>query len=95
MSDFAKVHNVVWDVDDDGSGYVVFRTGVHKTAQTAKRKRVLLPIIVPLRGVHGNAFGNELWQAFEDSAPFKGGEGLASSSRPNLEGCRLSGQAMR
>ena len=58
MSDVAKVHNVVWGVDDDGSGYIVFRTGVHKTAQTAKRKRVLLPIIVPLRGVHGNAFGS-------------------------------------
>ena len=72
VSDFAKVHNVVWDVDEDGSGYIVFRTGVHKTAQTAKRKRVLLPIIVPLRGVHGNAFGNELRQAFEDiSAPLE------------------------
>ena len=65
VSDLDCVHDASWDVDEDGSGYLVLRVGWHKTSNLAQKKRVLMPLIVPLVGVDGTPFGNELWQAFE------------------------------
>ena len=64
VSDLDSVHDATWDVGEDGSGYLVLRIGWHKTSNLSQKKRVLLPFIVPLSGVDGIPFGNELWQVF-------------------------------
>ena len=65
VSDLDCVHDATWDTDEDGSGYLVLRVGWHKTSNLAQKRRVLLPLIIPLVGVDGVPFGNELWQVFE------------------------------
>ena len=66
VSDLDSVHDATWDVGEDGSGYLVLRIGWHKTSNLSQKKRVLLPLIVPLLGVDGIPFGNELWQVFNE-----------------------------
>ena len=66
VSDLDCVHDATWDVGEDGSGYLVLRVGWHKTSNLSQKKRVLVPLIVPLLGVDGLPFGNELWQVFSD-----------------------------
>ena len=66
VSDLDSVHDATWDVGEDGCGYLVLRIGWHKTSNLSQKKRVLLPLIVPLVGVDGLPFGNELWQVFSD-----------------------------
>ena len=66
VSDLDCVHDATWDVSEDGSGYLVLRVGWHKTSNLSQKKRVLLPLIVPLMGIDGLPFGNELWQVFSD-----------------------------
>ena len=61
-----SVDIATWDVGEDGSGYLVLRVGWHKTSNLSQKKRVLLPLIVPLLGVDGLPFGNELWQVFNE-----------------------------
>ena len=65
VSDLDCVHDATWDVGDDGTGYLILRVGWHKTSNLSQKKRVLLPLIVPLTGVDGLPFGNELWQVFD------------------------------
>ena len=66
VSDLDSVHDATWDVGADGSGYLVLRVGWHKTSNLSQKKRVLLPLIVPLTGVDGLPFGNELWQVLDE-----------------------------
>ena len=65
VSDLDCVHDAIWDTDEDGSGYLVLRAGWLKTSNLSQRKRVLLPLIIPLVGVGGVPFGNELWQVYD------------------------------
>ena len=65
VSDLDCVHDATWDTDEDGSGYLILRVGWHKTSNLAQKKRVLLPLIIPLVGVDRAPFGNELWHVFD------------------------------
>ena len=65
VSDLDSVHDATWDVGDDGSGYLVLRVGWRKTSNLSQKKRVLMPLIIPLVGVDGLPFANELWQVFD------------------------------
>ena len=57
VSDLDSVHDATWDVGADSSGYLVLRVGWHKTSHLSQKKRVLLPLVVPLSGVDGLPFG--------------------------------------
>eukprot|EP00434_Breviolum_minutum_P005901 symbB.v1.2.005202.t1/scaffold299.1/size236002/14 len=70
-SDFRYISKVILDVDDRG-GFVETRTRHHKTARSALKKTVLLPIIAPARGVDGSIWVHDVAKAFADiGLPFE------------------------
>ena len=85
VSDTACVRRAQWDTDHEGRGYLVLWTSVHKASRVHRRKAQLMPIVVPLTGVDGAPFGNEVRgiqletraDAFLMSPPHPGSAGKA------------------
>ena len=66
VSDTACIRRAQWDTDHEGRGYLVLWTSVHKASRVHRRKAQLMPIIVPLTGVDGAPFGNQVWEALSN-----------------------------
>ena len=62
-SDLACVHDAVADYGEEG-GYLEIRTGIHKTGRTAQKKAMLLPILIPAKGVTGTVWMYSAAKAF-------------------------------
>ena len=63
-SDLANVEKIYEDWGDDG-GFVEIHTRTHKTARCAVSKTILLPIVLPVIGVHGKVWAGQAKNAFE------------------------------
>ena len=62
-SDLACVHDAVADSGEEG-GCLEIRTGTHKTGRTAQKKAMLLPILIPAKGVTGTVWMYNAAKAF-------------------------------
>ena len=63
-SDLRKIYRIILDVDEHG-GFVELQTRHHKTAKSALKKSILLPILAPARGVDGSVWPMKGLAAFE------------------------------
>ncbi|CAE7949787.1 unnamed protein product, partial [Symbiodinium sp. KB8] len=72
-SDFKNIERVEWDVkplsegvaEEGREGYIVVYTRNHKTSRATAKKLKLLPIIIPVSGVHGRPWAFAARSAFE------------------------------
>ena len=63
-SDLRKIYRIILDVDEHG-GFVELQTRHHKSAKSALKKSILLPILAPARGVDGSVWPMKVLAAFE------------------------------
>eukprot|EP00434_Breviolum_minutum_P042312 symbB.v1.2.037656.t1/scaffold5622.1/size25200/1 len=63
-SDLACVEDILHDWDDSG-GYLEIRTAVHKTSRSIQKKTRLLPIVIPVIGVKGECWVQDVERAFD------------------------------
>ena len=63
-SDLRKIYRIILDVDEQG-GFVELQTRHHKTAKSALKKSIPLPILAPARGVDGSVWPMKVLAAFE------------------------------
>ena len=63
-SDLACVEDILHDWDDSG-GYLEIRTAVHKTSRSIQKKTRLLPIVIPVIGVTGECWVQDVERAFD------------------------------
>ena len=54
-SDLSHIHQCICDFDQDG-GFLELNTVVHKNSRSARKKAMLLPILIPCRGVTGTCW---------------------------------------
>ena len=72
-SDFRNIERVEWDVtplsegfaEEGREGYIVVYTRNHKTSRATAKKLKLLPIIIPVSGIHGRPWAFAARTAFE------------------------------
>lgn len=93
-SDLAHVQELIIDADNE-TGFCEIKTSRHKTSKTAVQKTMLLPIVIPVIGVHGGVWIHDVKAAFEKvGLSFEGKTGgplLRPPSRAAHKGLRKRG----
>jgi len=66
VSDICRILKLETDISESGSGFIEAKAKSVKNAKTAELKTQLLPIVVPVKGLGFDCFG-QWWQHFEEA----------------------------
>lgn len=64
-SDLSHIHQCICDFDMSG-GFLELNTNVHKNSRSARKKAMLLPILIPCRGVTGTCWPPIVQSVFKE-----------------------------